>query len=768
MKEPTAPKSDFEQIINRSYDIAIKYQHEYVVLEHVLFALLEQKDIQKMLSDLSVSPKKVRQDVDMFLKNPQYHSLVSEGIYQPKYTTTLMSVIKQAKAQSIFMGKPSMNSIDMLMALYNAEQSWALYFLNKHGLTKTAVTNYLTEQFSETSDAGLPEDEARMLLAQYATNLNQRARQGKIGTLIGREPDVDQLVETLARKMKNNVVLVGHPGVGKTQLVEGLARRIVEKSVPTSLLSQEIWSLDINSLVAGTKYRGDFEERMKNVISALKSLPNVIVFIDEIHMIMGAGGNTSNSMDAANILKPALGRGEIRTIGSTTYDEYRKYFEKDRALLRRFEKQDVLEPSVEDAKKILRGLIPSFEKFHNVKYAKDCADAAVDLSVKYIFNRHLPDKAIDLLDAAGASTKVRPKKDKTVTVSVIEQQVCKTAKISLESVESDDSEKLGSLEKSLQSVVFGQDLAVKTVVDSVHLAYSGLRENNRTLGSFLFTGSSGVGKTELAKMLAEKLGYAFVRFDMSEFQERHSLSRFIGSPPGYVGYGDGSAGSGALINALEQNPSCVLLCDEVEKAHPDVLNVFLQAMDQGTVTSQNQKTVSLKNALLIFTSNLGAVEMSKPGLGFGAQPNLEADKDAVKKFFSPEFRNRLDSVVPFSSLQIETMRLIVQKFISQLNQNSQTKNVTVVVDPDAQNWLVKNGFDPGMGARPLSRQIDNHIKKPMSKEMLFGKLKQGGRVLVTLDSQNNTLRLEFLSAVCCLPTGPNEALAQELENETEK
>ena len=757
MKEPTSPKSDFEQLINRSYDIAIKHQHEYVVLEHVLSALLEIREIETILSSLGCTVKKLKNEVDAYLRNPKYHSVLPDGVYQPKYTSTLLSIIKQAKAQSMFMGKTSMGSIDLLMALYNAENSWAVYFLQKHEISKSALTNYLTQQSTDTEEAGMSEDDAKIVLMQFAINLNQRAKQGKINPLIGRERDVDQLVETLARKLKNNVVLVGHPGVGKTQLVEGLAKRIVDKTVPKSLQNQEIWSLDINSLVAGTKYRGDFEERMKNVITSLKSLPNVIVFIDEIHMIMGAGGNSGNSMDAANIMKPALGRGEIRTIGSTTYDEFRKYFEKDRALLRRFEKQDVLEPSIEDSKRIIQGLLASFEKFHNVKYAPGCAEASVELSNKYVLNRHLPDKAIDLIDAAGASAKVSSQK--TVAVKDIEQQICRMAKITLEFVKTDTSTKLQELPTNLKSVIFGQEAAVDQLVDAVWLAHSGLREHNRTVGSFLFTGPSGVGKTELAKTLADKLGYSFVRFDMSEFQEKHSVSRFIGSPPGYVGYSDGNAGNGALVNALEQTPSCVLLIDEVEKAHPDVLNVFLQAMDQGTITSQNQKTVSLKNALLIFTSNLGAAEMEKPGMGFGATSNLTADKEAVNRFFTPEFRNRLDAVVPFFSLSAETMQLVVGKFLKQLNQTSQARGVCVVVDPDAQRWLVKNGFDKAMGARPLSRVIDREIKRPMSQEILFGKLKSGGRVLVTLDENSKGLKLEFLSNVVASTSG-SESLTE--------
>lgn len=740
MKEMS--KNEFQQIIDRSYDIAVKYKNEYVVVEHILLALLEINDISAIFSQLGADSSKIKTEIEEFLNDPTYQSVVNDiGTYQPKYTPTVLIAIKQAKAQSMFMGKTSMTAIDVLLAVMNSEQSWGVYFLARAGITKQKITHLLSQNQNKTDNV-INRDDAVMLLSQYATNLNQRAKSNKITPLIGRENDVDMLVENLARKLKNNVLLVGYPGVGKTQLVEGLALRIIENHVPPSLRDQEIWSLDLNSLVAGTKYRGDFEERMKNLIAAIKSLPNVILFIDEIHMIMGAGGGQS-SMDAANILKPALGRGEIRTIGSTTFDEFRKHFEKDRALLRRFQKQDVNEPSVEDSKKILSGIISVFEKFHNISYDIGCVDAAVDLSVKYMMNRHLPDKAIDLIDAAGASVKVRGE-NKVVTVKNIEQQISRSAKITLETVSETTSQKLSHLEPNLKNVIFGQDRAVMALCEAVWLAHSGLRETTKTMGSFLFTGPSGVGKTEAAKQLALSLGYELVRFNMSEFQEKHSVSRFIGSPPGYVGYSDGASGSGALINAIETTPSCVLLIDEVEKAHQDVLNIFLQAMDQGEITSQTQKTVSMRNVILIFTSNLGAVEMQKSGIGFGAGTKTDADKQAVSDFFAPEFRNRLDAVIPFGQLSKEVMASVVEKFIAQLNMAANNKQVKVIVDPTAKNWLVTHGFDPFMGARPLSRVIDNKIKKPMSKEILFGKLTNGGSVLVTVDDQQE-LKLEFLS-----------------------
>jgi ATP-dependent Clp protease ATP-binding subunit ClpA len=512
-----------------------------------------------------------------------------------------------------------------------------------------------------------------------------------------------------------------------------------------SLQNQVIWSLDVSSLVAGTKYRGDFEERMKHLLTALKSLPQVILFIDEIHMIMGAGGNGQSSMDAANILKPALGQGEIRVIGSTTYDEFRKHFEKDRALLRRFQKQDVHEPSVEHSLLIVQGLVSGFETFHGVTYDPQCVNSAVDLSVKYIMNRHLPDKAIDLIDAAGAWVKVNGRgQDLTVTPRDIELQISRTAGVSVQTVSLDTNSKLRDLETHIRARLFGQDSAVTQICEAVWMSYSGLREGNKTMGSFLLTGPSGVGKTAVAQLLASELDYSFVRFDMSEFQERHSVSRFIGSPPGYVGYGDGAAGSGALINALETTPSCVLLIDEVEKAHPDVLNIFLQAMDRGEITSQNQKTVSMRNAVLIFTSNLGASEMEKHHMGFGARSGPTQDSDAVQRFFAPEFRNRLDSVIQFDPLSPDVMLSIVDKFLTELNLLSKEKNVHVVLHPDARTWLAQQGYSSNLGARPLSRVIDAHIKKPMSREILFGKLQTGGRVMVSVNSQHQ-LSLEFLS-----------------------
>lgn len=738
--------TDFDAILNRSFDLAVEHQHEYVTLEHLLVACLEQPTMEKLLNILGKSTKVVIDDIKLFLQDASKHSVVTDSRFQPKYTGTILTLVKQAKTQSMFMGKQTMDTVDLVLAMFNATQSWAVYYLNSHGITKHTITEALSNKHQEDAHT-MPAEDARLLLAQFAVNLNRKAQQNKIDPLIGRESDVFQITQTLARKNKNNVLLVGHPGTGKTQIVEGLAKLIQEGQVPASLKNKEIWSLDVSSLVAGTKFRGDFEERMKNLLIALRQLPQVILFIDEIHMILGAGsGGGQGSMDVANILKPALSRGEIKTIGSTTFEEYRKHFEKDRALLRRFLKQDVEEPTPQDTKRIIQGLLPSFEKFHNVIYDPACIQASVDLSVKHMNNKYLPDKAIDLIDAAGAYVNIN--NGAIVELAHIHQQLSMIAKISLDAVEQKETELTRDLETNIGNKLFGQDSAVNQVVESVWMTLSGLRESNKTMCSFLFSGNSGTGKTELAKLLAQNLNYAFVRFDMSEFQEKHSLARLIGSPPGYVGYSDGNAGSGALINALEQTPQCVLLIDEVEKAHPEVLNIFLQAMDNGSITSSNQKTTSLKNVILVFTSNLGAVEMEKPALGFGRESRQGEDQAAIRQFFAPEFRNRLDAIIPFNKLQKPVMVQILDKFLDQLNLLCKPKNITVVVDPDAREWLLSNGFDPQMGARPLNRCIDINIKRPMSKEMLFGKLTGGGRVLVSVDPMLKKLKLDMLSLAC--------------------
>ena len=759
-------QSDFEQVLNRSFDLAVELQHEYVTQEHLLFSCLENTGFIQTLKNMGVNYDSLKTRLWSFLNDHTKHSMMPDARFQPKYTHTLLTVVKQAKAQSLFLGRTHIDVSDMVLAMFNTKESWAAYLLQQELVTKSSLQDHLTLQSAQ-DDQAMEADQAKMILTQYAVNLNKKAKSQKIDPLIGRLSEVNQIVHILNRKTKNNPLLVGAPGVGKTQIVEGLAKQIVEKKVPTSLLNKEIWSLDVSALVAGTKFRGDFEERMKNLVQAVKSLPDVILFVDEIHMIMGAGsGGGQSNMDVANILKPALGRGELMCVGATTTEEFRKHFEKDRALLRRFQKLDVAEPTIPDAKLIVKGVLTQFGKFHGVHYHPDCVAHSVDLSVKFLQNKYLPDKALDLIDHAGAAVKLRG--DSQVQVMDIQQAVSDQARISLDMVQNQQKSETQDFQEVITSKLFGQDHAVKMVTDQVYMSLSGLRENNKTQGSFLFVGPSGVGKTELAKLLADSLSYGFVRFDMSEFQEKHSLSRLIGSPPGYVGYADGSAGSGALINALEQSPQCVLLIDEVEKAHPDVSQLFLQVMDAGVLTSANQKTVHMNNVILIFTSNLGAKELDKNPLGFGnVNPIKLSDNEAapaVKQFFAPEFRNRLDAVINFKALTAPHMQLILDKFMENLNLMCAAKKVTVTLDPQAKDWLIKNGFDPIMGARPLQRCVDEHIKKPMARELLFGKLQQGGRVLVTVDTDNK-LKLDFLSMCVSVTARIDQALHDmDLEN----
>lgn len=734
----------FEKTIQRSYQLAAIRHHELVTLEHLLAALLEDVDIVKIM-------KKSKADIDQILKltleyldNPNNHVVVV-GSVQPRHTHLLMNVVKKAKTQSMFSGRQEVGPIDLLLAIYGIPDSPASYFLDKHGPSKDHIIDQINKTISPDSDS-MESSEALEVLEMYCINLNKKAEQGKIDPLIGRETEVEQITQILARRNKHNVIMIGDPGVGKTIIVEGLAKRIIEKDVPESLLDKTIWGVDIATLVAGTKFRGDFEERMKAIIRAFRSLPDAVMFIDEIHMIMGAGnaGGGNGSLDAANMLKPPLSRGEIHCIGSTTQEEYRKHFEKDRALVRRFQKMDVNEPSIEDSKRILRGIAKYYEDHHEVKYDASALDAAVDLTVKYMHNKFLPDKAIDIIDSAGAWQKIKPESEriKILTKREIEAEVSRVCKVPVTTVKTNESDKMARLENDIKNVIFGQDDAVGSLASMIWLSRSGLRETEKTIGSFLFSGPSGVGKTEVAKQLAKCLNVEFIRFDMSEFQEKHSVSKLIGSPPGYVGYSDGSAGSGILINALEKSPYSVLLFDEIEKAHPDVYNIFLQVMDNGMITGQNGKTASARNAIIIFTSNLGAAAMEKSAIGFGSTEKNDEDTKAINSYFTPEFRNRLDGVIRFNKLTKDNMNRIIDKFISHLNDLSGKKRVNIVLDGAAKEWLIDKGFDKNMGARPLARVITENIKKPLAKEILFGKLKNGGAVVVHL--KDGKLDFEFM------------------------
>jgi ATP-dependent Clp protease ATP-binding subunit ClpA len=749
--------SNLEKTIQRSYQIAEQRQHELVTLEHLLAAILEDAEIIKIFKKIQGNPETMAKLTFDYLDNPNNHVIVKAGVIQPKHTPLLMNVVKKARTQSMFSGKTEVSAIDLVLALYSIPDSPASYFLEQHGPTRDNLINEINRIENPDSDEIDPA-EALEILETYCINLNNKAINGKIDPLIGREKEVEHITQILARRNKHNVIMVGDAGVGKTQIIEGLAKRIIEKSVPETLLDKTIWNVDISTIVAGTKFRGDFEERMKAIIRAFKSLPNAIMFIDEIHMIMGAGnaGGGNGSLDAANMLKPPLSRGEICCIGSTTQEEFRKHFEKDRALVRRFQKMDINEPSIEDSKRILQGVSKYYEDYHNVKYETSALNAAVDLSVKYMHNRFLPDKAIDIIDAAGAWQRIRPENEriKTITKKEIEFEVSRVAKIPTNTVKTNETDKLSRLDSDIKNVIFGQDQAVDTLTNMIWLSRSGLRETEKTIGSFLFSGPSGVGKTEVAKQLAKCLSVEFVRFDMSEFQERHTVSKLIGSPPGYVGYSDGSAGSGLLINTLEKNPYSVLLFDEIEKAHPDVYNIFLQLMDNGMLTSQNGKTASARNAIVIFTSNLGAAEMEKSNIGFSNNDKSEADIQAIKRFFSPEFRNRLDGIIRFNRLSKENMYRIIDKFMNQMNELSSKKRVNIVLDAETKEWLVEKGFDRNMGARPLARVITENIKKPLSKEILFGRLKNGGAVIVHI--RDNKPEFEYLEEHQNYPDDDND------------
>ena len=723
----------FEAVVRRAYSLAGEYRHEFVTLEHLLLALVEIDDLTNTLQAVGGDVKKLRADVKSYIEDPANHSVIKSGVYQPRHTALFITVIKKAKAQSLFSNKNDMGCMDILLAMFNIENSHASYFLYSAGFNKDALFNHLTRQKDDAQD--MSEKDAIDILGQYCVNLNDKAAKGKIDPLIGRETEVENITQIMARRTKHNVIMLGDPGVGKTIIVEGLAKRIVEGDVPDILKNKTIYSLDIASIVAGTKFRGDFEERMKLILSAFASLPNAIMFIDEIHMIMGAGGGSQGAMDAANLLKPALSRGEIRCIGSTTMEEYRRHFEKDRALMRRFQKLTILEPSIEDAKRILQSISTYYSQYHGIPYSIAALDAAVELTARHMHDRFLPDKAIDIIDSAGARQNIKPQSERVSIIDLeqINAEVSRVANIQLHVNKEDELDKLAKLEDDLKTAVFGQDQAINKLADAVIISKSGLRDHHKTLGAFLFSGPTGVGKTEIAKQLAATLGIDFVRFDMSEFQERHSVSKFIGSPPGYVGYSDGSAGSGVLINSLQRAPHCVILCDEIEKAHPDIVNIFLQIMDNGMISSQDGKTASAKNCFLIFTSNLGASEMEKNSIGFGASSKEDAGKEAVKQWFAPEFRNRLDAAIEFGRLSKESMAKVLDKFIAQLNALSSSRNVSVVFDTRAKQWLIDRGFDKNMGARPLSRVIDEHVKRPISREMLFGQLKQGGAVIFSTD-----------------------------------
>ena len=736
---------NLEQTLHRALALAKERRHEYSTLEHLLLALNDDQDAVAVLRACGVELERLRRELTDYVDN-ELSGLITTRLDDAKPTAGFQRVLQRAAIHVQSSGREEVTGANVLVALFSERESHAVYHLQQQDMTRLDAVNYISHGIAkvpggETAAAplGAEEDEAAAendvkkgseALTAYCVNLNEKAVAGRIDPLIGRVAEVERTIQILCRRQKNNPLFVGESGVGKTAIAEGLARRIVEGAVPEVLLDSTIFALDMGALLAGTRYRGDFEERLKAVIAELEATPGGVLFIDEIHTVIGAGATSGGAMDASNLLKPALASGTMRCIGSTTYKEYRNYFEKDRALVRRFQKIDINEPSVEDTVKILRGLKPYYEKHHLVRYTEDAIRAAVELAARYISDRKLPDKAIDVIDEVGAAQMlVAPsKRKKTISVKDIEAVVAKIARIPPKSVSRDDKKSLLNLERDVKTMVFGQDKAIGSLCSAIKLARAGLREPEKPIGSYLFSGPTGVGKTEVARQLAISLGISLKRFDMSEYMERHSVSRLIGAPPGYVGFDQG----GLLTDAIDQHPHSVLLLDEIEKAHPDLFNILLQVMDHGKLTDHNGKTVDFRNVILIMTTNAGATEFAKPAMGFKNEARTGDDEEAINRMFTPEFRNRLDSVIAFNSLEPEVISRIVDKFIMQLEAQLSDRNVSIELDEAAHEWLSKRGYDPAFGARPLARVIQEHIKKPLADELLFGKLEKGGTVQVTV------------------------------------
>lgn len=724
-----------DNIIQNAYKLAKEHQHSYVTLEHLMTVLFEEPVTTELCWDLECDPEEIKQELINFISVELSTIKSSTPAVVPHKTITLERVFSRAVTQAVFSGKHEIGIVDLLLSALCENESFAFYACKKYGLTKKSLLTYLTTSSNINPDQNrILDSKHNNVLSKYTVNLNELALAGKIDPIIGRHEEINTLIQTIGKKKKNNAILIGDPGVGKTSIVEGLVLKIIQGDVPDELLDYEVYSLDIGSLMAGTKYRGDFEERIKQLLDTIEHRNDIIIFIDEIHTIMNAGSTSSGGLDITNLLKPALQSGKIKCIGSTTYNEFREKFEKDAALTRRFAKIDVPEPTVADAKLILKNISKLYEKFHNVNITPDAIDATVDLSVSYLYNQKLPDKAIELLDNACSRKKLfSTDQNKTITITDIVNELAVIARIPVESINANKTPTTPILiDIALKKVVFGQDAAIDKLSDAVYISQAGLKSPDQPIGSYLFTGPTGVGKTSVAKELANSLKIPLIRFDMSEYQEKHTVSKLIGSPPGYVGYGDGAQGNGALINALEKTPNCVLLLDEVEKAHPDVLNVMLQVMDNGMVSGSNGKTVSAKNVFLILTSNLGAADSERNVIGFGAGKNNDAQAEAVAKFFSPEFRNRLDAIVQFNKLEKPNIRKIANKLLEELNDMVKSKNITLDWNDSILDWLVSKGFSDTMGARPMKRAIADYIKKPLAKKILFKKSKKNTRMLLSV------------------------------------
>src|SRR5881275_2098697 len=737
---------NLEQSLHRALALANERHHEYATLEHLLLALIDDQDAAAVMRACNVDLDKLRRSLTAYLES-ELENLVSDGNEDSKPTAGFQRVIQRAVIHVQSSGREEVTGANVLVAIFAERESHAAYFLQEQDMTRYDAVNYISHGIakrpgmsearpvrgSEEDTDTKTGDEAKKkgdALEAYCVNLNKKAREGKIDPLIGRDAEISRTIQVLCRRQKNNPLFVGDAGVGKTAIAEGLARRIVHGEVPDVLRNATVFALDMGTLLAGTRYRGDFEERLKQVIKELEAYPGAIMFIDEIHTVIGAGATSGGAMDASNLLKPALASGTLRCIGSTTYKEYRQYFEKDRALVRRFQKIDVNEPTVPDTIEIMKGLKPYFEEFHKIRYTNEAVKASVELSARYIHDRKLPDKAIDVIDETGASQMLLPesRRKKTIGIKEIEATIATMARIPPKTVSKDDAEVLRHLEQTLKSVVYGQDKAINALSASIKLARAGLREPEKPIGSYLFSGPTGVGKTEVAKQLAASLGVELIRFDMSEYMERHTVSRLIGAPPGYVGFDQG----GLLTDGVDQHPHCVLLLDEVEKAHPDLFNILLQVMDHGKLTDHNGKQIDFRNVILIMTTNAGAADLARPAIGFGNSTRQGDDMEAINRLFAPEFRNRLDAIVQFGNLNADVIGMVVEKFVLQLEAQLADRDVTIELSDPAKAWLIQHGYDEQMGARPMARVIQEHIKKPLADEVLFGKLKGGGHVRVVL------------------------------------
>ena len=729
-----------EETLHRAVAFANERKHEYATMEHLLLALIDDKDAAGVMNACDVDMEVLRKNLVNFLDNEK--SLIGDEGEDAKPTPGFQRVMQRAVIHVQSSGRDDVTGANVLVAIFSERESHAAYFLQQQEMTRYDAVNFIAHGIAKKPGASearpakaAGEDEDKPVvktggeaLEAYCINLNEKARQGKVDPLIGRMSEVDRCIQILCRRTKNNPLLVGDPGVGKTAIAEGLARKIIKNQVPEVLSGSTIFSLDMGSLLAGTRYRGDFEERIKQVIKELENHENAILFIDEIHTVIGAGATSGGAMDASNLLKPALASGTLRCMGSTTYKEFRQHFEKDRALVRRFQKIDINEPTVEDSIKILRGLKTYYEDFHKLKYTGEAIKSAVELSARYITDRKLPDKAIDIIDEAGASQMLVPenRRKKVLGVKEIEAVVAKIARIPPKSVSKSDTEALRQLEVDLKGAVFGQEQAIHQLSAAMKMARAGLRDPNKPIGCYLFSGPTGTGKTETARQLASTLGIELKRFDMSEYMERHTVSRLIGAPPGYVGFDQG----GLLTDAVDQHPHCVVLLDEIEKAHPDVYNILLQVMDHGALTDANGKKVDFRNVVLIMTTNAGASDAQRNSIGFGRGKKEGEDEEAIKRLFTPEFRNRLDAIVAFKSLTPEVIRQVVQKFILQLEAQLADRHVTIETTEEALDFLAKDGFDDLYGARPLARTIQEQIKKPLADDILFGRLAKGGHVKV--------------------------------------